>query len=231
MNDSTRARIGKSLSDHGSSDTRTMSTKNIRQGIRGEQQLYDMLQKNTKLSQCLIEVSLGVPRTTKRQKSYDSDVDIAIAAGNHIVLIDAKYYAAGKYYWRKGDGTIMEGFGPKLDTNTKQPIKVSKSMIAAKNRYQQKIDNTINKYNKTAPHNKRLPKVKVHAVVIFVPTGNRKQLPKSVRFLTYPGRIKSYLPAKGLKKVYSLLGKPKQKNDKGIQVHPISRKMLKQLRK
>lgn len=162
--------------------------KQAQAGSVGEKKLSRYINRHAMCSKYFAYRSLRIPHKPG-QTVYQSDVDMALASGNRLVLIDAKMFSAGHAYW-SAFGMIFKGFSPMKD-NSGNNVKLSKNMALALARYKE-----------------ALPGHRVEAVVVFVPSGNKSQLPTSVSLLRWPGRIRSYLPNDGLGKIAKLLGEP-----------------------
>lgn len=165
----------------------------VQAGITGEKWLIKALQGDPRTQRYPIWQSLGIPGPAggKRGGRYASDVDFALASGSTLLLIDCKKWAAGSIYWSIG-GTPMKGFSVMKSNNSygDQQPHLSKNMATAVDRYS---DN--------------LPGITVRAIVLFVPT--KAGIPTSVRWLRWPGGIRSYLPGDGVRKASRILGEPK----------------------
>ena len=190
------ARFGQAGQSLSSSAAHEKFGKTVIAGQIGEKALAAKLQTNPKTRSYDLYQSLGMP-TKPGRKRYNSDVDMVLANGNRVVLIDAKNWSANKFYWSMG-GTVFENFGVKRDRNSGEPVKTSKNMDMAVNLY-----------------NEYLPGVQVLGMVVFVPT--KAGLPTSVKLLRWPGGIGSYLPNDAIRKITNFLGAPQETNDKVFQ--------------
>jgi hypothetical protein len=169
--------------------------KSAAAGQFGEKQFAELLAKHGITRDYDVWYSLRLPSdpTNRNATKYNSDVDVAVAAGNKLLLIDVKRWAGGYHYWSifgrpfKGVTPIMKNGKWILGSN----------MAGALSRYR-----------------KNLPGITVEAIVIFVPTNARGSAPSSVFALRWPGGIKSYLHGSGLARVKSFLGKPQKTNSK-----------------
>lgn len=106
-----------------------------------------------------------------------SDIDFAMVNGNKILLVDAKMYRQdGGWYWNFGDSPVMRRNFSKYRSKSGNQVKLSKSMIMAKDILSQK-----------------LPGYQVEAIVVFTtdPRNPRATAPNTT-FLTYPGGVKAY---------------------------------------
>lgn len=165
--------------------------KNAAVGAQGERELHRALTTNKLTKGYDIWSSLSIPDAPP-----GVDVDIAVASGNRVVFVDAKKWSAKNFYWSIF-GYPMSGMSPRRDRSGKwKPL--SKNMSMAKDKYARK-----------------LPGAEIHCIVVFVPTGGRgASLPPSVRFLKFPGGIRSYLLQDGLRKINRILGEPTTTNPK-----------------
>lgn len=130
--------------------------------------------------------SLSLPVTTTSRQHQKSDVDAAVVNGNTIVLIDVKRWKGGTVLWSVS-GLPFSGLSPLVMDNG---WKLSANMAAAVRRFKE-----------------ALPGAKVSAMVVFVPT-QRGSTPTSVRWLKWPGDIRSYLLADASKELTARLGSP-----------------------
>lgn len=182
----------------------------VRAGARGEKRFLDMVRYTltTKAFRENVWTSLdGDPaflrKPGRRVKRYRSDVDVAIASGTNIVLIDVKAYKEGGHWWNPPGSTQVWRNAKPYKSRGKR-VTMSQSMDMARNNYQEAL--------------RRMGiKGKVYAMVVMVPSGNVKnaknptdlypgQLPDSTFFLRWPGGIKTYNHIAGMKKIVSLLG-------------------------
>lgn len=99
-------------------------------GSKGENILFHELRKPGGILPANIPLmcSLKVP-------GYSSDIDFAVAMGNKVLLIDAKFYQQdGGWYWNtKGDRTTFHKNFGKYKTRNGNVVKLSKSDIASEN--------------------------------------------------------------------------------------------------
>jgi len=123
-------------------------------------------------------------------KKYKSDIDFAVVMGNKVLLIDAKMYKSGGFYWNIGN-TVYRNFRPykteKYDKKARKrvssPVKMSKSMDMARDRIQRLLgDNYI-----------------VESCVILVSNPSSKQSLSTTWFMRYPGNIKVFNEFSGKK--------------------------------
>lgn len=205
-----KGKVGTSLQQEGAQSKFGSSAQT---GVVGEKYFWKMITQSQLTYHYGIWASLGIPQVKKKgyngtqykTKKYGSDVDFAVANGDTIVLVDAKMYKGNKFYWSLGQN-IMEGFGFKKDKQGNKVI-ASRNMAMAIDFYKIKL-NAIR--SQLAKQGVKTNPVKIVAITVFVPT-TAKTLPTSVRFLTWPGGIKSYLPEAGVKKIRSILGEPQMK--------------------
>lgn len=141
--------------------------------------------------------SLSIPQDPSGGRRYRGDVDVAIANGNKLVLVDVKKWAAGKVYWSLfGISSLsfkgFERIGGGSDGG------LSKNMSLAVDRY-----------------SKNLPGIQVSAMVVFVPTTKRGTVP-TLLGLRWPGGIKSYLYNDGARAIRKRLGEPVHEVDPSV---------------
>lgn len=218
-----KGKIGSSLK---SESAQSKMGKNANIGIMGEKKLWSMLTENANTRPYGIWSSLGIPQVRKKGKGgwyttkdyANADVDFAIANGNKIVLVDAKKYASGKFYW--GRKTIMEGLFTSKKDGKGKPIVMGRNMENALDKYRAR-EREIRK--QFAKQGKNYPEVHISAMVVFVPT---PKLPKSVRFLVWPGGIKSYLPQDAIRKITKILGKPDFSEPGTAKINPVAEALL-----
>lgn len=116
-------------------------------------------------------------------RKYKSDIDFAVAMGNKVLLIDAKMYKSGGFYWNIGD-KVYRNFGPykterfdkKLGKKTSSPVKMSKSMDMARDKVQQLLGD----------------KYTVESCVILVTNPSSKQGLSTTWLMRYPGNIRVF---------------------------------------
>ena len=159
--------------------------KNAAAGAVGERILFSELDSNPFTSGYDIWSSMRLPNY-----SPNVDVDIVVSSGNKVVLLDSKMWAAAHNYWSIF-GMPMQDFAPRRERDGSWKA-LSKNMANAKDRY-----------------TREMPFAQVSAMVLFVPTGKRKTPPKSVRFLKFPGNVRSYQMQDGVRRVHRILGDPK----------------------
>lgn len=164
--------------------------KNAYTGAAGERKLSGHLNRHPMCSRYFAWRSLRIPHSPG-QTNYQSDVDMALASGNRLVLIDAKMYASGYTYW-SAFGRVFKGTQILKDDDG-NPRRLSRNMELAVTRYRE-----------------ALPGCRVEGVVIFVASGKKSQLPNSVSLLRWPGGIRSYLPNDGMRKIAQILGTPEE---------------------
>lgn len=195
-----RGQAGSGLGDEKAVD---QFGENAQIGALGERQYQEILQKAGYLDIYDTWFSVKVPDKSGRKKTR-TDVDVVISSGNKILLIDVKRWAAtettssGKrrpiVYWSipftelpmknfkpiKAEGRVYNKsqyqVGGADSKATDQDLwRLSKSMVMARDRF-----------------SKLLPGYDIMAIVVFVPTTKNGSGPASVRFLKWPGGIKSY---------------------------------------
>lgn len=155
--------------------------RTARTGAAGERRFSKFVQSHRELNQYWVYESLRIP-AKRGQKRYSSDVDAAIVSGNRVVLIDVKAWKAGKFYW-SAFGKIWSGMTP-------TDYKLSQNMQMAKARYQESLGEGV----------------RIVPITVFVPTKNGT--PSSVKFLRFPGGVKSYLMGDCARKIISVLKDP-----------------------
>jgi len=156
-------------------------------GAAGERKFADLVKAAGLDVAYDVFYSLGLPsRGAGRQ--YNSDVDAALANGSHVVLVDVKRWKANAFYWSIS-GLPFKGLTP-LVMSGKWGL--SANMAAAVRKYRE-----------------ALPGVDVTAMVVFVPSG-RGELPVSVRWLRWPGGIRSFTSANFAPEVRRRLGVERQ---------------------
>lgn len=154
---------------------------NAAAGLSGEKWLLKKL--SAQFPDAHIWFSVRTPARTG-QKRYNSDIDLVVVNGRRVILIDAKRWEAGHVYWSLF-GVPMQGWRRMRRSNT--PMKPSRNMAMAQSRVAQD-----------------LPGAHVTSMVIYTPT--KRGLPTSVRWLRWPGGIRSYLPGDGLHAVPRRVG-------------------------
>ena len=146
--------------------------ENGRIGALGEDFFLRELKRNG-FQDYQIHRNLGVPSVLSDSRPMNIDCDVALSAGNNLVLVDVKLWEADAWYWTvPGTDVALKNFGPHLSGKWR----LSQSMAITMERY-----------------SSRLPRTNILPMVVFVPTPKTHALPSSVRFLTWPGRINSYL--------------------------------------
>lgn len=159
---------------------------NARAGAVGERYLSNAIRKHPQAKMYTMYQSLMMPKgkNNRRQVSprfNDVDIDFAIASGNKVVLVDCKMWSSKYFYWSLA-GHLMKNFS--------MGDRLSKNMEMAR-----------------AKLREELPGCQVEAIVCFVPVKGGR-LPRSVGFLIWPGRIRSYMPNDALMKITRVLGSP-----------------------
>lgn len=146
---------------------------NTSAGAKGEVILFNKMRnpKNPMLSPDIpLFCSMRVP-------GKSSDIDFAAVLGNKILLIDAKMFGQdGGFYWSLGNPPVLRKNLGKYRTRSGRDVKLSKSMIMAKNILQ-----------------KQFPDYDVEAIVVFVtdPRNPRAKQPNTM-LLNYPGNVKAF---------------------------------------
>jgi len=164
-------------------------------GLMGEQLFYQLLEKYGISRDYDIWFSLRIPNDPSNPHAtrYNSDVDVAIASGNKLILIDVKRWAAGYHYWSLF-GLPFKGLTPITKNGS---WKLGANMAGAQARFQANLKG-----------------MRVESMVVFVSTNSRGAAPSSVALLKWPGGIKSYLYGAAIPKIKSILGKPQRVNPK-----------------
>ena len=155
---------------------------NAAAGLSGEKWLLKKL--SAQFPHAHIWFSVRTPARAG-QKRYNSDIDLVIANGSTVILIDAKRWEAGHVYWSLL-GVPMQGWHRMRRKG--KPMSLGHNMEMAQSRVSQD-----------------LPGARVKSMVVYTPT--KKGLPTSVRWLRWPGGIKSYLSGDGLHAVSRALGR------------------------
>lgn len=165
-------------------------------GRVGEQRFAAILAKAGVTRDYEVWYSLRIPKDPRNPggTNYNSDVDVAIASGNKLILVDVKNWASGYHYWSIA-GLPFKGISPMKKQNGEW--KLGANMAGALARYRA-----------------NLPGMSVEAIVVFIPTNAKGALPSSVGLLRWPGGIKSYLHGSGINKIKSFLGKKERVNPK-----------------
>lgn len=178
---------------------------NSRVGASGERILFNRLRDRNHgwlRPEIPLFCSLKVP-------GYDSDIDFVVAYGRKILLIDAKKYKQdGGIFWNfPGSNIIRHGWTKyRSKHGSGKPITMSKSMIMAKDII-----------------SRRFPGYEVEAIVVFVTDRNlRNSKEPMVRFLTFPGGVKSYNESSAQKFIKKFFRSEKQPS----QVEKTLRKMV-----
>lgn len=176
-------------------------------GAAGERYFAESLRKSGALHRYEAWYSLRIPSPSgKRRFRGDPDVDMAIASGNKIVLVDVKKWASGHHYWSLFGNYPFRGLTPMRKESGDWSM--SANMKLAVERYRQ-----------------ALPGVTVSGLVVFVPTSKTGKLPASVAFLMWPGGIRSYLTSDAIYEITRRLGPT------GMSIKPEIRTLLGSLRK
>ena len=164
--------------------------------------------------------SLNIPRGAQDRKTFDGDVDFAIASGNRLVLIDAKLWRPGLYWSIKfPPRTVIELLGNQKYSVWAQWLnrKVLGRRIALRGLsahvdgkwfLSQNMELALERYRACLePHG-----VEVSAMVVFVAAPREPRF-LSVSLLRWPGGIATFKAAEGFAHIHSRLRKPEQ-------VHP-----------
>lgn len=173
-------RAGASL---GTSVARGQFGKHADIGAVGEKRFAQALRDAGLDTAADIYYSLGLPRGHGR-KQTQSDVDAVLANGNRVVLVDVKRWKGNVIYWTLG-GLPFRGLEPLTHGGR---WRLSANMAAALQRYRE-----------------ALPGVNVSAMVVFVPAP-RGAAPASVRWMKWPGGIRSFLLPAALRELHARLG-------------------------
>lgn len=136
--------------------------------------------------------SLSIPMTPKHPKQMHGDVDVEVANGNTLVLLDVKFWQLGERYWLNSDGNPMKGNEPLLKGGEHR---LSLNMQLAEERYFE-----------------LLPGVNVSSMVGFFPPDYGALTPIDVNDLIWPGNIRSYSAAQAYSELYRRLGAPEPVN-------------------
>lgn len=188
-----RNNAGSSFDDGGIA--KKYGEKSAAAGRFGEQQFAAILNQYGISRDYEIWYSLKLPSDPRNPggTKYASDVDVAIASGNRLLLIDVKRWAGGYHYWTFF-GLPFKGITPMMKNGQ---WKLGANMAGALSRYRSNLSG-----------------MRVEAIVVFVPTSNRGAAPSSVFALKWPGGIKSYLHGSALARIRSVLGKSERVNPK-----------------
>lgn len=116
-------------------------------------------------------------------KKYKSDIDLAVAMGNKVLLIDAKMYKSGGFYWnirtsvfRNFRRYATNRYDKKKRKTIKQPVEMSQSMAMAKDKVKRMLGNNY----------------EVEACVVLVSNpASSKGMPTTF-MMRYPGNIKVF---------------------------------------
>lgn len=165
-------------------------------GAIGEQNFANTLERLGLLNRYDSWFSVKVPKRDGHGQEK-ADVDIVLASGKHILLIDVKMWSAQE---RKPDGTYRRKHYwtipfTDLPMVNLSPLKshgawkLSRSMNMARSRFSQ-----------------ALPGYHVEAIVVFVPVGKQRHVP-GVSFLRWPGRIFSYASGDAVRAIHQKLGR------------------------
>ena len=164
-------------------------------GASGERHFAQILKQHAFDQTCDIFYSLGIPQGKHfGAKALRSDVDVAVVNGNSVILIDVKRWKGSCVYLSLGglpfrDLTPLQSHGG---------WKMSANMAQALRRYRE-----------------ALPGVNVTAMVVFVPT-HRGVAPTSVRWLKWPGGVRSFLVPAAIRELRARVGVERQVPDARI---------------
>ena len=169
--------------------------KSAAAGRFGEQQFAGILDKFGISRDYDVWYSLKLPSDPRNPGGtrYNSDVDVAIASGNRLLLIDVKRWAGGYHYWTLF-GLPFKGLTPMMKNGQ---WKLGANMAGALARYRSNLSG-----------------MHVEAIVVFMPTNARGSAPASVFAFRWPGGIKSYLHGAAIAKIKSTLGRSERVNPK-----------------
>lgn len=182
---SSARRYGAAGSGLGSSSARSRFGDQAEVGASGERYFETLLERAGLTQLYDVHFSLGIPQGRDQKATrYNSDVDAVLVNGNKIVLVDVKRWKGNAIYWSVA-GLPFRGLAP---LSHDKGWKLSANMAAALRRYKE-----------------ALPGANITAMVVFVPT-QRGHLPTSVRWLKWPGEIRSYLSDSGMKEISRRLG-------------------------
>lgn len=137
--------------------------------------------------------SRSIP-TPRGEKQFSGDIDFVEASESAVLLTDVKKWAGGHHYWSFG-GRGFKDLQPALrDKDGRPKLALSKNMELAMERYRSELPSDI----------------RVHGIVVFVPADGRNlsSVPRSVRFLIWPGGVRSYLAAESYDVIERVLGEP-----------------------
>lgn len=122
------------------------------------------------------------------QREFGTDVDTVAANAEAVLLIDVKKWSGDEVYWSFNGKGYKGLLRPALHDKNGQPKwLLSRNMEIALERYREALPSDI----------------RVHAMVVFVPP-----IPRSVRFLTWPGGIRSYRADESYDVIERVLGAP-----------------------
>ena len=158
---------------------------------------------------------LNIPRGAQDKRTFDGDVDFAVASGNRLVLIDAKLWQPG-FYWsiKFPRRTAIELLGKHkysawaqwlyknilgrrlalrgLSAHVDGKWLLSQNMEMALERYRARLD----------PMG-----IEVSAMVVFVSVPREHRF-QNVSLLRWPGGIPTFKAAEGYSQIHSRLGIP-----------------------
>lgn len=174
-------------------------------GSLGERQYAGILERAGLTGEGGYDVWYSVKVPNKDGSRGKTDVDLVLASGSRVVLIDVKRWASTNWktssngrrvkspvtYWSIPFLNLpMKGLSPLRNGNGEW--RLSRSMEMATDRFSPLFGNA-----------------RVLSIVVFVPTTKDGRGPANVSFLRWPGSIKSYSAQDSLRVIRKFLGTPK----------------------
>ena len=174
-------------------------------GSLGERQYAGILERAGLTGEGGYDVWYSVKVPNKDGSRGKTDVDLVLASGSRVVLIDVKRWASTNWktssngrkvkspvtYWSIPFLNLpMKGLSPLRNGNGEW--RLSRSMEMATDRFSPLFGNA-----------------RVLSIVVFVPTTKDGRGPANVSFLRWPGGIKSYSAQGSLRVIRKFLGPPK----------------------
>ena len=174
-------------------------------GSLGERQYAGILERAGLTGEGGYDVWYSVKVPNKDGSRGKTDVDLVLASGSRVVLIDVKRWASTNWktssngrkvkspvtYWSIPFLNLpMKGLSPLRNGNGEW--RLSRSMEMAADRFSPLFGNA-----------------RVLSIVVFVPTTKDGRGPANVSFLRWPGGIKSYSAQDSLRVIRKFLGTPK----------------------
>lgn len=174
-------------------------------GSLGERQYAGILERAGLTGEGGYDVWYSVKVPNKDGSRGKTDVDLVLASGSRVVLIDVKRWASTNWktsssgrkvkspvtYWSIPFLNLpMKGLSPLRNGNGEW--RLSRSMEMAADRFSPLFGNA-----------------RVLSIVVFVPTTKDGRGPANVSFLRWPGGIKSYSAQDSLCVIRKFLGTPK----------------------